>query len=55
MYRIQQGINKPVLTTEEDGEKLACYPLTGMDACTRKGNLVQEVKNTRVLYPWVST
>ena len=35
-----------MLITEEGGEKLACYPLTGMGACTRKGNLMQEVKNT---------
>ena len=55
MYRIQQEINKPVLITEESGEKLACYPLTGTGACTHKGNLMQEVKNTCVLYPWVST
>ena len=56
MYRIQQGINKPMLIiTEEGGEKLACYPLTGTGVCTCKGNLMQEVKNTRVLYSWVST
>ncbi len=55
MYRIQQEINKPTLITEEGGEKLAYYPLMGTGVCTRKGNLMQEVKNTRVLYPWVST
>ena len=51
MYRIQHKINKPVLITEEGGEKPACYPLTGTDACTCKGMLMKKVKNMRVFYP----
>ena len=43
MCRIQQKIIKPVLITEEGGEKLVCYP----DACTLKGMFVQ---NTCAFY-----
>ena len=55
MYRIRHKINKLVLITEEGGEKPACYPLTDTDACTRKGTLVQNVKNTCVFYPQESS
>ena len=53
MYRIR--FNKHVLITKEGGEKPACYPLTGMNMCTRKGMLVQKVKKTSVVYPWESS
>ena len=45
MYRIWHRIIKPVLITEEGGEKPACYPLMGTDVCTHKGTLMQKVKN----------
>ena len=55
MYRIRHRIIKPVLITEEGGEKTCILSLTGTDACTRKGARVQRVRNTRVMYPRVSS
>ena len=53
--RIRHRIIKPVLITEEGGEKTCILSLTGTDACTRKGARVQRVRNTRVMYPRVSS